>query len=55
MSIPLNLGVSSTVRACLYFMIPRANTFTQQAVKRAFPALVDVALPQDAMVCYDGC
>ena len=28
MSIPLNLGVSSTVRCLLYWIIPRSNKFT---------------------------
>lgn len=28
MTIPLNLGVSSTVRALLYWIIPRSNKFT---------------------------
>jgi hypothetical protein len=54
MSVPINLGVSTTVRCVLYWVVPRANKFiTGASSKRIeYPS---IALAQDAIIDYMGC
>lgn len=52
MSIPVNLGVSSSVRALMYWVVPRSGEFIAGASQKRTGKYNNKALAQDSMIDY---